>query len=107
MKTDIDTQIEERIKTFMDDNLHVVLEDEGDQSVIPTEQFAHDLAKAIKTLLDTAVEEARIELATDLLRKVKLEYEAGGRYPGHIILPWEEIVRPELVKLKSTSKEDK
>lgn len=49
--TDIDTQIEERIKTFMDDNLHVVLEDEGDQSVIPTEQFAQDLAKAIKTLL--------------------------------------------------------
>ena len=42
------------------------------------------------------ITQARIDMADDILRKVKLEYAAGGRYPGHIILPWEEIVRPYL-----------
>ena len=110
MKADIDTQIEDAI---IFSAKHAGLWDESLENGVRAKNTTHlyldiiSLKEAIKTLLDTAVQEARIELATDLLRKVKLEYEAGGRYSGHIILPWEEIVRPELVKLKSTSKEDK
>jgi len=46
-----DTTIKDRIMIFMGDNLHVVLEDEGDQSVIPTEKFAQDLAEQLNQLI--------------------------------------------------------
>lgn len=34
------------------------------------------------------------DFASEIKRKVKLEYESGGKYPGHIIDPYNDVVRP-------------
>lgn len=57
-----------------------------------------DLVEPITKLINDEVIRAKSDMADDILRKVKLEYAGGGRYPGHIIMPWEEIVRPYLIK---------
>lgn len=54
------------------------------------------------------VEQAVARFASDIQRKVHLEYQAGGRYPGHLIEPWADVVRPiinrEAAKLSTNNK---
>lgn len=45
------TKLQQVIKTFMSDNLHVILEDEGDQSEVPIDKFSEDLAVVIASSL--------------------------------------------------------
>lgn len=41
-----------------------------------------------------AAEEAVQEFCIEIQRKVQLEFDAGGRYPGHLIDPWVDVARP-------------
>lgn len=53
---------------------------------------------AMQKLFTAEVERAVQKFAADIQRKVDLEYRAGGRYPGHLIEPWADIVRPIINK---------
>lgn len=57
-----------------------------------------DAVKNILAWHTAEVERAVQEFAADIQRKVDLEYQAGGRYPGHIIEPWSDVVRPIINK---------
>lgn len=38
--------------------------------------------------------EAVVKFAYEIQKKVKLEFEGGGRYQGHLIDPWVDVARP-------------
>jgi mannose/cellobiose epimerase-like protein (N-acyl-D-glucosamine 2-epimerase family) len=58
------------------------------------ENLIEQTADQIQELIAKARIEAIEEFCTDIQRKVRLEFEGGGRYPGHLIEPWTDVVRP-------------
>lgn len=58
-------------------------------------RLSEEEAEAALARLIADREKAAVQkFAYDIQRKVKLEFEMGGRYPGHIIDPWTDVARP-------------
>jgi hypothetical protein len=65
-------------------------------------RYRTEFKQAISERIAAERVEAVQEFAAGIQRKVDLEYKAGGRYPGHIIQPWEDVVRPLINKAALT-----
>ena len=105
---DIDTQIESLLDKYFgepypDYNMGL-LPDEQDYDIVKemrnykSHQIKDDIYKAIKTLLDTAVQEARIDELDNQLPSL-LNYSLNQEQLN--------LIHDRIKKLKSTSKEDK
>lgn len=118
MKTDIDTQIESLLDKWLDDAMSTSYigvgidgyKGETDSDKIEElrtadfEKYRSDTTKAIKALLDTAVQEARID---ELEMLPRITYTQDGEVSDISILLQHQHIKDRMAKLKSTSKEDK
>lgn len=91
-----DTPIKDRIMIFMGDNLHVVLEDEGDQAVISTEQFAQDLANQLNQLITRSIDDTFNEFGQSFRN---LTLHSDGRWT----IQWRENGNKHLITGKTPS----
>lgn len=68
-------------------------------------QLTNELLQLLASQATAAQERAEVEFCQKIDDKVRLEFEAGGRYPGHLIEPWQDVVRPMIyAKLASLPK---
>jgi hypothetical protein len=98
--TDLGKDLDKRsaIQKILDDA--TIADPEGNYYV--NKRIAHT---ALQELLLKEVNKAIQGFCADIASEVSLEFAAGGRYPGHIIDPWTDVVRPIIYKRAQLSKE--